>query len=122
MFQQLLQRLQHCNHVSERIGHASHTELQQLKEQLSEQMGKPVGWHTLGLPAAISTLGHSEFRYPPAVAGLYRNDRVKSSPAAGVYLGSVNFVDICCCKCRNDVYDRQRQYYGGQNAPGTLRH
>jgi len=57
MFQQLLQRLQHCNQVSARIGHASHTELQQLKEQLSEQMGKPIGWHTMGLPAAISTLG-----------------------------------------------------------------
>ena len=39
------------------ISNTSPTQLQQLKTQLAEEMGKPVGLHTMGIPAAISTLG-----------------------------------------------------------------
>ena len=57
MFKVLTRRLQHCNEVATSISNASPTQLQQFKTQLSEQMGKPVGLHTMGIPAAISTLG-----------------------------------------------------------------
>lgn len=50
-------RLQHCNEVATSISNTSPTQLQQLKTQLAEEMGKPVGLHTIGIPAAISTLG-----------------------------------------------------------------
>ena len=50
-------RLQRCNEVATSISNASPTQLQQLKTQLAEEMGKPVGLHTMGIPAAISTLG-----------------------------------------------------------------
>ncbi len=50
-------RLQHCNEVATSISNASPTELQQLKTELADEMGKPVGLHTMGIPAAISTLG-----------------------------------------------------------------
>ena len=50
-------RLQHCNEVATSISNASPTQLQQLKTQLAVEMGKPVGLHTMGIPAAISTLG-----------------------------------------------------------------
>lgn len=50
-------RLQHCNEVATSISNTSPTQLQQLKTQLAEEMGKPVGLHTMGIPAAISTLG-----------------------------------------------------------------
>ena len=49
--------LQHCNEVATSISNTSPTQLQQLKTQLAEEMGKPVGLHTMGIPAAISTLG-----------------------------------------------------------------
>lgn len=49
--------LQHCNEVATSISNTSPTQLQQLKTQLAEEMGKPVGLHTIGIPAAISTLG-----------------------------------------------------------------
>ena len=48
-------RLKHCNALANSMSNASPT--QQFKTQLSEQMGKPVGLHTMGIPAAISTLG-----------------------------------------------------------------
>lgn len=57
MLKVLTRRLQHCNEVATGINHASPTQLQQLKTQLAEEMGKPVGLHTMGIPAAISTLG-----------------------------------------------------------------
>ena len=57
MFKVLTRRLQHCNEAAASINHAAPTQLQQFKTQLSEQMGKPVGLHTMGIPAAISTLG-----------------------------------------------------------------
>lgn len=57
MFKVLSRRWQYCNDVAVSISKASSTQLQQLKTQLSEQMGKPVGVHTMGIPAAISTLG-----------------------------------------------------------------
>lgn len=57
MFKVFSRRLQHCNDVAVSISKASTTQLQQLKAQLTEQMGKPVGLHTMGIPAAISTLG-----------------------------------------------------------------
>ncbi len=50
-------RLQHCNEVATSISNTCPTQLQQLKTQLAEEMGKPVGLHTMGIPAAISTLG-----------------------------------------------------------------
>ena len=50
-------RLKHCNALANSMSNASPTQLQQFKTQLSEQMGKPVGLHTMGIPAAISTLG-----------------------------------------------------------------
>ena len=50
-------RLKHCNALANSMRNASPTQLQQFKTQLSEQMGKPVGLHTMGIPAAISTLG-----------------------------------------------------------------
>ncbi|QRG77204.1 hypothetical protein [Citrobacter sp. R56] len=57
MFKVFSRRLQHCNDVAASLRQASTTQLQQLKAQLAEQMGKPVGLHTMGIPAAISTLG-----------------------------------------------------------------
>lgn len=57
MFKALSRRWQYCNDVAVSISKASSTQLQQLKTQLAEQMGKPVGLHTMGIPAAISTLG-----------------------------------------------------------------
>ena len=50
-------RLKHCNALANSMSNASPTQLQQFKTHLSEQMGKPVGLHTMGIPAAISTLG-----------------------------------------------------------------
>ena len=50
-------RLQRCNEVATSISNASPTQLQQLKTELADEMGKPVGLHTMGIPAAISTLG-----------------------------------------------------------------
>ncbi|WP_395314697.1 hypothetical protein V1591_14435 [Enterobacter roggenkampii] len=50
-------RLKHCNALANSMSNASPTQLQQFKTQLPEQMGKPVGLHTMGIPAAISTLG-----------------------------------------------------------------
>ena len=49
--------LQRCNEVATSISNASPTQLQQLKTELADEMGKPVGLHTMGIPAAISTLG-----------------------------------------------------------------
>lgn len=57
MFKVLTRRLQHCNEVATSISNTSPTQLQQLKTRLAEEMGKPVGLHTMGIPAAISTLG-----------------------------------------------------------------
>ncbi|MDA5604086.1 hypothetical protein LRM19_06805 [Enterobacter sp. PI-10] len=57
MFKVLTRRLQHCNEVATSISNTSPTQLQLLKTQLAEEMGKPVGLHTMGIPAAISTLG-----------------------------------------------------------------
>lgn len=57
MFKVFSRRLQHCNDVAASLSQASTTQLQQLKAQLAEQMGKPVGLHTMGIPAVISTLG-----------------------------------------------------------------
>lgn len=57
MFKALPRRWQYCNDVAVSISKASSTQLQQLKTHLAEQMGKPVGLHTMGIPAAISTLG-----------------------------------------------------------------
>ncbi|HDT2081218.1 TPA: hypothetical protein RCG81_002401 [Enterobacter roggenkampii] len=50
-------RLKYCNALANSMINASPTQLQQFKTQLSEQMGKPVGLHTMGISAAISTLG-----------------------------------------------------------------
>lgn len=49
--------LQRCNEVATSISNASPTQLQQLKTELADEMGKPVGLHTMGIPAALSTLG-----------------------------------------------------------------
>lgn len=57
MLKELHCRWKHCNDVATSISQANSTQLQQLKAQLAEQMGKPVGLHTMGIPAAISTLG-----------------------------------------------------------------
>ncbi|WP_297202735.1 hypothetical protein [uncultured Pluralibacter sp.] len=57
MFNQLSRRLHHCNEVAGNITKANSAQLQQLKTQLAQQMGKPVGLHTMGIPAAISILG-----------------------------------------------------------------
>lgn len=57
MFKVFSRRLQHCNDVAVSISKASTTQLQQLKAQLAEQMGKPIRLHTMGIPAAVSTLG-----------------------------------------------------------------
>ncbi len=53
MLKELPRRLQHCNDIAVRINNANASQLQELKTQ----MGKPVGLHTMGIPAAISTLG-----------------------------------------------------------------
>ena len=57
MLKELSRRLQHCNDIAVRINNANDSQLQELKTQLAQQMGKPVGLHTMGIPAAISTLG-----------------------------------------------------------------
>lgn len=57
MFKALSLRWQYCNDVAVSINKANSAQLQQLKTHLAEQMGKPVGLHTMGIPAAISTLG-----------------------------------------------------------------
>lgn len=57
MIKKLSCRLQHCKAVATSINNASPRQLQQLKAQLAEEMGRPVGLHTMGIPAAISTLG-----------------------------------------------------------------
>ncbi|EMO4511709.1 hypothetical protein DN597_05505 [Enterobacter cloacae] len=57
MIRRASRHLQHCNEVATSISNTSPTQLQQLKTQLAEEMGKPVGLHTMGIPAAISTLG-----------------------------------------------------------------
>ena len=57
MVKVFFRRLQHCNEVATSISNASPTQLQQLKTELADEMGKPVGLHTMGIPAAISTLG-----------------------------------------------------------------
>mgnify|MGYP001077561987 CR=1 FL=1 len=57
MFKVLTRRLQYCNEVSASIKNAAPKQLQQLKTQLADDMVKPVGLHTMGIPAAISTLG-----------------------------------------------------------------
>lgn len=78
MFKVFSRRLQHCNDVAASLSQASTTQLQQLKAQLAEQMGKPVGLHTMGIPAAISTLGgNRQFCYSTAVVGLRRTRRTK---------------------------------------------
>ncbi|EOZ7524990.1 hypothetical protein O8E95_001057 [Enterobacter quasiroggenkampii] len=56
MIRRASRRLQHCNEVATSMSNTSPTQLQQLKTQLAEEMGKPVV-HTMGIPAAISTLG-----------------------------------------------------------------
>lgn len=57
MLKALTRRLQHCNEVAASVSNATTTQLQQLKTQLAEEMGKSPGLHTMGIPAAISTLG-----------------------------------------------------------------
>ncbi len=57
MFKVLSHRLQHCNEVAASISKASPVQLQQIKTQLADQIEKPVGLHTMGIPAAVSTLG-----------------------------------------------------------------
>jgi hypothetical protein len=57
MFKVLTRRLQRCNEAAASINHAAPTQLQQLKTQLADEMGKPVGLHTMGIPVAVSTLG-----------------------------------------------------------------
>lgn len=57
MFKVLSRRLQHCNEVAASISKASPVQLQQIKTQLADQIEKPVGLHTMGIPAAISILG-----------------------------------------------------------------
>ena len=57
MLKVLTRRLQHCNEVAASINNATTTQLQQLKTQLAKEMGKSPGLHTMGIPAAISTLG-----------------------------------------------------------------
>ncbi|MCU6322273.1 hypothetical protein KSU18_04085 [Enterobacter quasiroggenkampii] len=57
MIRRASRRLQHCNEVATSISNTCPTQLQQLKTRLAEEMGKPVGLHTMGIPAAISTLG-----------------------------------------------------------------
>ncbi|MEP8983166.1 hypothetical protein [Enterobacter cloacae] len=57
MIKRISRRLQRCNEVAASINHAAPTQLQQLKTQLADEMGKPVGLHTMGIPAAVSTLG-----------------------------------------------------------------
>lgn len=57
MIKRISRRLQHCNEAAASINHAAPTQLQQLKTQLADEMGKPVGLHTMGIPAAVSTLG-----------------------------------------------------------------
>ncbi|ELE9013348.1 hypothetical protein RM345_002312 [Enterobacter cloacae] len=57
MIKRISRRLQRCNEAAASINHAAPTQLQQLKTQLADEMGKPVGLHTMGIPAAVSTLG-----------------------------------------------------------------
>ena len=57
MFKVLTRRLQYCNEVSASIKNAAPKQLQQLKTQLADDMVKPVGLHTMGIPAAVSKLG-----------------------------------------------------------------
>lgn len=57
MVKVLTRRLQYCNEVSASIKNAAPKQLQQLKTQLADDMVKPVGLHTMGIPAAVSTLG-----------------------------------------------------------------
>ncbi len=57
MVKVLTRRLQYCNEVSASIKNAAPKQLQQMKTQLADDMVKPVGLHTMGIPAAVSTLG-----------------------------------------------------------------
>lgn len=43
MLKELSRRLQHCNDIAVRINNANDSQLQELKTQLAQQMGKPVG-------------------------------------------------------------------------------
>ncbi|XOL94183.1 hypothetical protein ACLB6M_00100 [Enterobacter hormaechei] len=43
--------------MSASIKNAAPKQLQQLKTQLADDMVKPVGLHSMGIPAAVSTLG-----------------------------------------------------------------
>ena len=79
-------RLKHCNALANSMSNASPTQLQQFKTQLSEQMGKPVGLHTMGIPAAISTLGVIvSFAIPQLWLG-YGVLAALSQPAARVFV------------------------------------
>ena len=57
MFKKFPHRLQYCHDVALSMSKASTMQLQQLKAQLAAEMGAPVGIHTMGIPAAFSTLG-----------------------------------------------------------------
>lgn len=83
MFNVLSRRLQHCNEVAVNINNAASTQLQQIKTQLAEEMGKPVGLHTMGIPAAVSTLGVIvSFAIPQLWLGYCNSPHSTSQPSA----------------------------------------
>lgn len=110
MFKVLTRRLQHCNEVATCISNTSPTQLQQLKTQLAEEMGKPVGLHTMGIPAAISTLGVIvSFAIPQLWLG-YDVLAALGQPAERVFVGCADRPPVRKHQRRDDVYDWQRQH------------
>ncbi|BEU78871.1 hypothetical protein EAG21025_21840 [Enterobacter asburiae] len=119
-------RLQHCNEVATSISNASPTQLQQLKTELADEMGKPVGLHTMGIPAAISTLGVIvSFAIPQLWLG-YGILAGLNQPAEHVFVWVVLIALLFAgLNGRDDVYDWQRQHarrevtpYAGGDKPG----
>ena len=105
MLKELSRRLQHCNDIAVRINNANDSQLQELKTQLAQQMGKPVGLHTMGIPAAISTLGDCQFCYSAAMVGLRRIRRTQSAGRKGICVGSVACPSVRRHQRSDDVYD-----------------
>lgn len=86
MFKKFSHRLQHCHDVALSMSKASTMQLQQLKAQLAAEMGAPVGIHTMGIPAAFSTLGITISLAIPQLWLGYLILSVLHQPAASVFV------------------------------------
>lgn len=109
MFKVLTRRLQYCNEVSASIKNAAPTQLQQLKTQLAEDMVKPVGLHTMGIPAAVSTLGVIvSFAIPQLWLGYGVLAALGKASRARIRVGRADRPALRWHQRSDDVYDWQR--------------